>query len=177
MSAAALAIGTGISTYASIAGGEAKKSAYELEARAKENQSAQVELAAQREINLTQRRYERTRDAQFAAFGKSGVQLSGSPLLLMEESAADAFDEITSIRQAADYRKQTLSTEAGLSRFMGDQAELAGYLSGATSILTGVSKNPYAYDSGKSSDSFGISLSPVTEAGGSPSAMRRKGVF
>lgn len=147
MAAAALAIGTGLSAYGAISSAQAKKTAYEIEAQAKESQAEQVELSARREIELTDRRYNRTKNAQLVAFGRSGVQLTGSPLLIMEESAADAFDEIESIKQAAAYRKQTLRTEAGLSRYLGDEAELAGYLSGATSILTGVAKNPYSYDS------------------------------
>lgn len=149
MAAAALILGTGLSAYGAISQGQAKKTAYELEAGAKEAQAAQVELSARREIDLTERRYERTKAAQLVSFGKSGVQLSGTPLMLMEQSAADAFDEINSIKQAAAYRKQTLGTEAGLSRFLGDEAEMAGYLSGTSSILTGVTKNPYSYDRGK----------------------------
>jgi hypothetical protein len=149
MAAAALAIGTGLAAYGNIRAGESKKAAYELEASAKESQAQQVELAAAREIELTQKRYNRTKSAQIVAFGKSGVLLQGSPLMLMEESAADAYDEMQSIRMAADYRKSTLRTEAGLSRFLGDEAELSGYLSGASSILTGVASNPYLYDSAR----------------------------
>jgi hypothetical protein len=146
MAAAALAIGTGLAAYGNIRAGESKKTAYEMEAAAKEGQAQQVELSAQNEIALTKRRYDRTKNAQLVAFGKSGVLLEGSPLMLMEESAADAFDEMHSIRMAADYRKSTLRTEAGLSRFLGDEAEMAGYISGAGSVLTGISeyvKNDY----------------------------------
>jgi hypothetical protein len=146
MSGEALAIGTVLQAYGSIRSGQSKSEAYQLEARAKEAQSAQVDIAANREIDLTRRRYDRIKSAQISAFGRSGVQLSGTPLLMLEESAANAFDEIRTIESAARYRKQTLMTESELSRFMGDDAEVAGMLSGASSILTGFSKNPYIYD-------------------------------
>lgn len=147
MSAAALAIGTGLSAYGNITAGEAKKEAYEMEARAKVSQAAQVGMAADREVELTERRFRLNQSAQMVAFGRSGVQATaGSPLMMMEESAAQAFEEIHSIRQAERYRKSTLYSEAGMSRRMGDDAELAGYLSGAGSILTGFAKNPYSYD-------------------------------
>lgn len=146
MGAEALVIGTGLQAYGAMRSGQAKNKAYQLEARAKEAQSAQVDLAANREIELTERRYQQTKSAQISAFSRSGVELSGSPLLIMEESAANAFDEIQSIKDAAKYRKSTLETEGSLSRFLGNESELAGYLSGASSILTGFSKNPYSYD-------------------------------
>lgn len=146
MGAEALIIGTGISAFASISSGMSKKEAYEMEAAAKQSQAAQVDLSAGREIELTQRKYERTKAAQIASFGKSGVTLSGSPLMFLEESAAEAFDEIRSIQDAASYRKSTLQSEAMMSRSLGEDAELAGYLSGAGSILTGFAKNPYTYD-------------------------------
>jgi hypothetical protein len=150
MAAAALILGTGISAYGAIKSGQEKKRAYDMEAQAKVAQAAQVDLAANREIELTERRYERTKSAQISAFSRSGVELSGSPLLALEESAANAFDEVRSIQMAASYRKSTLGDEARISSFLGNEAEEAGYLSGAGSILTGVSQNPYLYDRGKS---------------------------
>ena len=148
MSGEALLVGGSLlSAYGAVSAGEARKTAYEAEARAKESQAAQVDLAANRELELTERRYQRVKSAQITAFGRSGVQLKGTPLMILEETAADAYDEMESIRQAAAYRKQTLSTEAGLSRFLGDEAEMAGYISGASSVLTSFSRNPYMYDS------------------------------
>jgi hypothetical protein len=152
MSAAALAIGTGLAAYGSIRAGQSKAAAYEMEAKAKVSQAAQVDLAAAREIELTERRYQQTKSAQITAIGRSGVQISGSPLLQLEDSAANAFDEIQSIKQAAAYRKQTLQDEAGMSRFLGNDAEMAGYINGASSILTGISQNPYMYDQKPSSN-------------------------
>jgi hypothetical protein len=137
MSAAALAIGTGLSAYGSYRSGVDKKNAYEFESNAKMAQAAQVDIAANREIELTQRRYERVRSSQISSFGRSGVQLSGSPLLQLEETAANAMDEIRTIKEASRYRKSTLEIESGLSSALGDQAERAGMLGAGSSILTG----------------------------------------
>lgn len=156
MSGMAMGIGTALSTYGSIRAGEQRAKGYELEAKAKEAQAAQVDVAADREIELTERRYQRTKSAQIMAFSRSGVELSGSPLLMLEDDAANAMDEIRTIRQAASYRKSTLKDEAGLSRFMGGEAELSGYLNGASSILTSMSKNPYMFDSGKKDSPISI---------------------
>lgn len=147
MGAAALAIGTGIQAYTSIKGGMDKKAAYAMEAKAKESQAAQVDIAVNHDVDLLERRYAKTRGAQISAFGRSGVQLSGSPLAQMEETAANAYDEINAIKAAGAYRKSTLLTEGQYSNVMGKQAEDAGYWGAAGSVLSGVSKNPYTYDS------------------------------
>jgi hypothetical protein len=145
--AAILAVGSGVSAYAAYKEGQDKKYAYEMEAGFKRQQAAQVELAALREIDLTMSRADKVKNAQLAAFGSSGVAAtSGSALMQYEETAASAFEEVTAIQQAAAYRKGTLLSEAGFSGVLGDQAEFAGNLGAAGSILTMVSKNPYSYD-------------------------------
>lgn len=136
MAAAIPFIGAGISAYGSLQQGEAQKTAYEMEAAAKRAQSAQVDISADREIELAKRRADRTKSAQMVAFGKSGVlATTGSPLELMEQTAADAVDEMTAIRNAANYRKGSLLTEAGLSSYKGAQAEDASYYGAAGSVL------------------------------------------
>lgn len=140
MAAAIPLIGAGISAFGTLQQGQAQKTAYEMEAQAKRAQGAQVDIAADREIELTKRRLERTQGAQMVAFGKSGVlATTGSPLQIMEETAANAVDEMTAIRNAANYRKGSLLTEAGLSQYLGQQAEDASYYGAAGSILGGAS--------------------------------------
>ena len=146
MGAEALAIGTGIQAFTSIQSGQMKKQAYEMEAQGKMAQAAQVDIAANRDIELTMRRFQRVQGAQISGFGRSGVQLTGSPLLQLEATAADAQDEMKAIRDAANYRKSTLLTEGQFSNILGQQAEDAGYWGAAGSVLTGVARNPYSYD-------------------------------
>lgn len=139
--AAILAVGTGVQAYSAYKEGQDKKYAYEMEAGFKRQQSAQVELAALREIDITRQRGERVKQGQLAAFGSSGVSVSsGSPLLQLEETAGSIFEETNAIRQAAEYRKSTLLSESGFSSVLGDQAERAGYLGAAGSVLTGASR-------------------------------------
>ncbi len=136
MAAAIPFIGAGISAFGALQQGQAQKNAYEMEAAAKRAQGAQVDIAADREIDLTKRRLDKTQAAQMVAFGKSGVlATSGSPLALMEETAANAVDEMTAIRNAAKYRKGSLLTEAGLSQYLGQQAEDASYYGAGGSVL------------------------------------------
>lgn len=140
MAAAIPFIGAGIGVLGALQQGEAQKNAYEMEASAKRAQASQVDIAANREIDLTKRRAEKTRAAQMVAFGRSGVlATTGSPLQVMEQTAADAVDEMTAIRNAANYRKSTLFSEAGISSYLGQEAEDASYYNAAGSILSGAS--------------------------------------
>lgn len=146
MGAAALAIGTGIQAYSSIKQGQAQRTAYLAEAQSKRAAAAQTQISTDYEIRSLERRYERTKGAQISAIGRSGVQLSGSPLLELENAAADAATEIAATRAAGNYRKQALLTEAGGSETLAGESLMAGFLGGAGSILTGIQKNPYTYD-------------------------------
>lgn len=153
MAAAVLVAGAGVGAYGALKEGEDKKHAYEMEAGFKRQQAAQVELAALREIDLTIERGESVKQAQIASFGASGVQATaGSPLMQMEETAGRTFSEMRAIRQAADYRKSTLLSEAGFSSQLGHQAINASYVGAAGSVLTAASKNPYLYDAPKKKD-------------------------
>lgn len=147
MAATALVIGAGIQAYGSYQSGQDKAFAYRMEAAGKRAQASQVEIAANREVSLAERKYERVRGAQMSAWGRSGVQVStGSPLLAMEETAANAFDEIRSIRDAARYRKTTLLTEGVLDDYNADSSESAGMLGALGAGFGAFSKNPYSYD-------------------------------
>lgn len=146
MAQAALIIGTGLSVMGSLRSGQQKQEAYEFEARAKQAQAAQVDISAQKDIEILDRRARQFRGAQLSAIGRSGVQVSGSPLLQLEETAANAYDEMQSIRRAAAYRKSTLLTESRFSSILGDQAREASYYDAAGGILSGIARNPYVYD-------------------------------
>ncbi len=135
MAAVAL-VGAGISAYSAYQAGEDKKQAYELEAQSRRAQSAQVEIGAQRDIDLTQQHADMVKGAQISAVGSSGTTLSGTNLRMLEQTAKNAFDQINSIKQASDFRKNTLLVDAGQSDYLGGEASRAGTLSAAGSLVS-----------------------------------------
>lgn len=137
---------------------------YRMEAASKRAQAAQVQIAADREIALQERRFDKVKNAQAAAIGASGVQLQGSPLAQMEEAAANHVSEVLSISNAAKYRKSTLLTEGIMSEYHAQAAEDAGFLGFMGAGLGAVTKNPYAYDSGVKK-SKGVAWSGATDTG------------
>lgn len=68
-----------------------------------------------------------------AAVGASGVQLEGSPLDVLAQSAAEAEMDALAIRRSGQ-------AQAAAYRYQGRQAQLAGYFGAAgTALLTGAS--------------------------------------
>lgn len=148
MSGAALAIGAGIQAYGSYTSGMNKAAAYNTQAQQKRATAAEVQIGADRDIQLANESYQRTRGAQVVAFGKSGVSVSsGSPLAVLEQSASHAFDQVSSIQQAADYRKSTLNVDAQQSDILADQSRTSAFLGVLGAGASAFSKNPYSYDS------------------------------
>lgn len=167
MSGAALVVGQGIQAFASMKQGADKRRAYLADAENKRAQAAQVDIAANREIDLAQRRADKVKSAQITAFGRSGVQLSGSALFMLEESAANAISEINSIRDAADYKKKSILTEADYAEILGEQAFTSGFLGALGSGVSAFAKNPYSYDRKQSYNQFNNSAGQsYTDFGG-----------
>lgn len=139
-------VGSGIQAYSSIEQGLEKRRAYEIQAEGKRAQSAQVELSAARELELTLQRRIETQGSQISAFGRGGVTISGSPLMMLERTAGKAYSEMLAIRQAADFRQKTLDVEGTEDLRAAGNAETAGYMGAFGSVLTNVGNNPYLYD-------------------------------
>ena len=92
---------------------------------------------------------------QRVAYAASGVEFEGSPLLVMQETAARAEQDALGILynyqvKAAEQERQAWKMETGaglteweggrqadLQRYSGDQAATAGWLGGAASLLKG----------------------------------------
>jgi len=117
--------GTALSAFGQYQQGQAQAAASEYNAEAAEQKGKYEESQARlrlRHLLGTQR----------ALYGKAGVDItSGSPLLVMADTAAKGEMEALNIRRG-------YQTEAGLDRFYGKQYKRAGLIGGASSFLTGL---------------------------------------
>jgi len=77
---------------------------------------------------------------QRAMYGKSGMTMEGSPLLIMEETAAQGEIDAMLIRQTGRARKAELSGERALVKMGGRQALYGGTAQAGGSLLTGLGK-------------------------------------
>lgn len=81
--------------------------------------------------------------AQRALYGKSGVDMEGSPLLVMEDTAGQGELDALAIRYGGDIAAARDRSAANLSRMQGGAAQTASYFQAGSTLLSGASN---AYD-------------------------------
>jgi len=134
---AAAAAGTAVSAVGQIKAGSAARRAGEYNAQTAElNAQRSLEDAAIRE---EQQRYQ---DRQFlgrvrALVGVSGVELSGSPLLVLAENARQAEMDALLIRRGGTREAEAHAREAQSQRMQGRAAQTASRYGAAGTLLTG----------------------------------------
>lgn len=135
MAEAAMLIGPAISAIGQIREGEAANSAAQYNAQVAE-QNAQTTLAqsAEEERRLRVMARKQIGDAR-ANYGASGVSLEGSPLDVLEESAATAELDALTVRYGGQQKAQAYRNEAKLERFRGKNSKTSGYLSAAGTLF------------------------------------------
>ena len=89
-----------------------------------------------REHDRSSRRY---MARQRALYGGSGVTLSGTPQLVLMDTAAEAEFQKQKILYGGTIDAQRLETQAQLMRFEGRSAQRAAYGKAAVTLLTGAS--------------------------------------
>jgi len=77
--------------------------------------------------------------AQRALFGKYGVSMEGSPLLVMEDTAGKIEMDALAIRYGGDIESARLRSAANLSKMQGSAAQTAGYFQAGSTLLAGAS--------------------------------------
>jgi len=140
MSAAANVAAIGGSMLSGIAQWESAAAQADMmnqEAFLQEGQAHEVGIAAEREIRLTQKREEAIKADAIGAYAKSGMELTGSPLLMLEQIASDSFEEQRAIRHAAQFRQSQLLQAARAKHAYADDTMEAGILNAYGTILGG----------------------------------------
>lgn len=84
----------------------------------------------------------KTIGAARANYGASGVQMEGSPLDVLEESAANAEMDALSVRHRGELKAWSYKANAGLNLLEGESAKAASQI-GVTSALLGGAANVY----------------------------------
>lgn len=117
-------IGTGISALGAIQGGNQQARAAEFNAQAAQNQAAAQEAQQRRQAA-------RVMGQGRANVAASGIEMDGSPLEVMADSAANAELDALTIRYGGQVR-------ADQERMRGSMARQAGYMGAASSLLMGM---------------------------------------
>ena len=134
----ALALGTGMSVYGSLSAGK-------QEARAAKAQSKIAELQANAEGERADEEADQLRENartmasyQRAAYGASGFDLSGSPMLVVAQTLRDSEKDIVNLYKQSDARRLAYKMQSGIYADAGKYARTASYWQAGSSLLTSV---------------------------------------
>lgn len=133
----ATVVSTVASTAAAVYSSQQAASAREYEAEVANVNAQQAQLAAEAEAADRRRRARYLLGTQLAATGASGVEVEGSPLLVMMDSAVQEDLEARRIRYRGFLQATGSAQQAALARYEAGQTRTAGYIGAGTSLLRG----------------------------------------
>lgn len=136
----AIIIGTTITAAGAIQSGRAQAKMAEYNAQVAEREGQIATTGAEFEEAQFRREGERLKATQRVRFAKAGVKPAGSPLLVMEETAAEIERNALAIRYGGSLEAARATSRAQLERFGGRQAKRAAKIKATGSLLTGTGK-------------------------------------
>jgi len=137
--------GTAMSVYSQVEQGKSQNEWSQYNAAVAERDALAAQQSAEYDAGEKRKETERLLGRQRALYGKAGVTLEGSPLLLMEETASQGELDALMIEREGKLKAGNYQSEAALSRMKGSSAQKAGYYGAGSSLLTGASSAMTAY--------------------------------
>jgi hypothetical protein len=131
------AASAGVGAYSSIQQGEAADKASKFNANVAQNQAAETSMRAGFEAQQIRRKNLILSGDQRAAYAKSGVDISGSAVDVMNDSGVQGELSALASLWAGQNQSQKYLSQAKLDIFQGDQSRSSGYLSAGGTILSG----------------------------------------
>lgn len=135
-SAASAAVGAA----GAVAAGNAQKSADAYNAQIAQQNADQVASVSGAQEQAQDRSDRQKLGATAAAYGAAGVDVSGSPLEVMADSATQARLNALSIKYNGQVGANHDLSQKNIDTFMGNQAQTAGYIGAGSTLLNAGSK-------------------------------------
>lgn len=134
---AVVAAGTVLSAYSQYSAAQIEADAGEQKAFIKRLQAQEALDAAQRDAEITIERGKLVQSSQLSSYGRSGVDIEGSPLLKMTETLSSARKDAEAQLRAGKYRAFTSNYEASLQEYSAGETRKAGTINTFSTLLTG----------------------------------------
>lgn len=134
---AASIAGFGLSAISAVGQGRQQKAVMDYNAKVEDRRAQQTKQLADLEEARQRNRVAKVLASQRAAVAASGLDLEGSPLLVMEETAAEGELDALLIRHSGSVQAAQAQSQAAADRMAGRAAQARGYASGAATLLTG----------------------------------------
>jgi len=149
VAAIAAVAGAAVAAYGAVRQGESAKEAARYNANIAELDAAAAKKKAAYDAETSSLQFKELMGKQKALYAKAGVDISsGSPLLTMSFQAEQAEKDKQAILYQGKTAEQSALTRASLFRNTGDDAATAGYISGGSTFLSGLS-NAYSSTSAR----------------------------
>lgn len=132
--------GTLLSTIGQIKQARAKRQQAEAVASMKREQGDEIMKRAELNIEEVGKQGQSLKGSQVGGFAKAGVELSGSALLVLQDTAQRVAGKQRNIRYQAEWEQSRLEREAGIESAFGAQLEKAGKVGAVGTLLGGTAQ-------------------------------------
>jgi len=156
LAAASAAVGV----VSAISQGQQASAAAKYNSKVAENNAIASRQQAEANAAAQQRKARITQGSMRAGYGASGVGLEGSPMDVLEQSAAMAELDRQNILYGGQIRAQGYESTAGLEMMRSDNAVTGSYFNAGSALLTGATKGGMFEDtssSGSGGTFYGLS--------------------
>lgn len=133
-------VGAGVSGLAQMQASRAQAAGLEAQAEFNERQAALERQRGAHEADQIRRQARRMAGEQVAAFASSGVQLSGSPAGIIDNSAAEAALDVSTVLQNASLRAENQSFQAQVNRSNARSVRRSGPIRALVPVIQGASR-------------------------------------
>lgn len=116
---------------------KAQSKILEYNAKVAEQDAIATKQQAEYEAERLRKEKERVLSRQRALYGKAGVRLEGSPLLIMEDTAGEFEMDILNTLRTGQIQSSRYQSQAAISRAEAGITKRAGAYSTGTTLLTG----------------------------------------
>ena len=138
VAAAASLAGAGVSAHAQMQAGAARRDAARAQAEANRKQAEEVIRRSKINVQRAKVDAEDLQKQQLSGFAASGVELSGSALVFLEEQAARARQDIAEIQISARQKAQNIIAGADATELQGQREAAAAETAAFGTILGGI---------------------------------------
>jgi hypothetical protein len=137
ITAAAAAAGTALSVMGQIQAGKAQKGMAEYNAAVDRNNAIAARQSAKYDADRMRDNTRKLLAMQRAKYGMSGGGFSGTPLLVMEQTAKEAEMDAQAVEYGGELKATGYESQATMSEYEGRVAKRASYSKAFSTLLTG----------------------------------------
>lgn len=131
-------LGAGLSAWAQMEAGKAAEKTGEYNMQVAEADAAAAKESAAYEEKKHRLEAEKLQARQRARYAKAGVKFEGTPLMVMEESQAEAEEEALMIRRGGEVAAQRYISQGRIAKREGKIARRTGNLMAGATLLTAI---------------------------------------